>query len=183
MGGARRKRGLLLRGTASAPGWVPRAFLKGRERRTFILSFFGLSSVEHGLALPLAQVLTPYPSNDANTFLGFAMKSRWLKGGETATADASAGTVAAADGPGDVTRQALPTKKRQGIVWGKRAEYFSGKVELLAAVAKLVDTLVVTVPPGSVPGLGDIPNIHQVRENADRAPSCRCAESLPSFMT
>jgi len=49
---------------------------RSRTARTFILSFFGLESVEHGLALPLAQVLTPYPSNDANTFLGFAMKSQ-----------------------------------------------------------------------------------------------------------
>ena len=117
---------------AAAPGWVPRAFLKGREHRAFLVSFFGLSAVEHGLALPLAHVLTPYPSNGDNTFLGFAMAPRWL-------ARSSSGSSGPVIGPGSPQPPLpLPAKKRQGIVWGKRAEYFIGKLPLLEAVAKEV---------------------------------------------
>jgi hypothetical protein len=148
--------------TYVAPGWTPRAFLAGREQRTFLLSFFGLGAVEHGLKLPLTHVLTPYPLGGGNTFLGFAMHPRWLPresggGGVSVASNNVAGTAAAP------TLLPAPAKKRQGVVWGKRPEYFTGKAEILAAVATQVDSLIVTVAPGTVPGLDQINNLVHVR--------------------
>jgi hypothetical protein len=144
--------------TFVAPGWKPRHFLPGREDRTFLLSFFGLREAGHGLRLPLAHILTPYPLNNGNAFLGFAMQPRWRARAEahfdgkhlrTHTVDPGAHqgeAVGEYARHGERRRGAAvtppplqPPKRRQGVVWGKKAEYFDDQLHVVKAVAAVAE--------------------------------------------
>ena len=119
---------------APLPGWTPRKFLVSRESRSFMLSFFGAREAGHGWQLPPRHILTPFPVAGAgNSFLGYAQSARWLPRG------ASEAEVAAAAGGawGGVIPRRLPAKLRQGVLWGKKPEYFAGREALIAAIAQL----------------------------------------------
>lgn len=124
--------------TAFGPGWLPRAFLRGREASTFILAFFGLQGLGHGWEVPGKNILTPFPTVDSNTFLGYAMHPQWVPAG-----------VAAPEG----ARNLPAKKKRQGVIWGKKPEYFAGKENVLRAVAAVVPLHTTTVALGHIPGI------------------------------
>jgi hypothetical protein len=93
--------------------WSPHSFLRGAEHKLFIMDFFGKPGPEHGLAITPDHILTPFPTPWGNGFLGYLPAS--------IEAAAAAGASAAP----------LKPKLNQGVVWGKRAEYFRGKTELL----------------------------------------------------
>jgi len=80
------------------------------------------------------------------------------------------------------TRQALPTKKRQESCRGKRAEYALWKGRASSSGGEACGYA--CRPPSHLdlsPVFGTCRIFSQVRENADRSFSCRCAESLPSL--
>jgi hypothetical protein len=80
----------------------------------------------HGFNLPPSHILTPYPLNDYNTFLGFPMSP-------------------------PPPAQPGAAKKPQGVIWGKQASYFSGKAAALEAVAALAELHSVAPPEVPLP--------------------------------
>ena len=98
-----------------------RAFLRGRERDVFVLSFFdwapGAASAELGAAIAQRRVLTAYPCESGSSFLGFVVEPN-----AQALADRAAGQ----------------RKRASGVVWGKRHEYLAGREAMLAALATQV---------------------------------------------
>ena len=138
------------------PGWRPRAFLPGREATSFCLSFFGTQGGPgYGWAIDASHVLTPYPINDANSFLGFVMEPRWLPRAADGAA-AAASTEALEEAPRGVyglVPQPLPAKKRQGVIWGKKASYLEGRGDLIRAIAAEVELHTTATGLESVPGV------------------------------
>jgi len=135
-------------------GWVPRPLIAGREGRVFLLSFFGMPDgpqAMHGAAIPPRHVLTPYPVPGAgNGFLGYAQEPAWRG---TRTGDPRSPSPLLARAEEDARGLSVPPRKlRQGVVWGKQAEYFRGRwpaLERLAREARVA--LHVTLPPAAVP--------------------------------
>ena len=93
-----------------------RAFLRGRERDLFVLSFFDWAPASAGLGDAVAQrhVLTAYPCESGSSFLGFVVEPN-----EQALAAHAAGR----------------NKSAAGGVWGKRAAYLEGREAMLGALA------------------------------------------------
>ncbi len=106
------------------------------RRRLFVLSFFGVVGEAHPIrqAGVLARhVLTPYPSNAENTFLGIRIPPSDGEGGE---------------GGGRGGGEAAETGRAgqaYGVVWGKEVRYYRGKEDLLRAILALNVTLVSTL--------------------------------------
>mmetsp|Transcript_37637 Transcript_37637/g.120726 ORF Transcript_37637/g.120726 Transcript_37637/m.120726 type:complete len:429 (-) Transcript_37637:1635-2921(-) len=99
--------------TWAAPGWRPKAPLRGREDRVFLLDFFGAEGPRNGgIAVPPKRILTAYPTFPSNSFLGFAY-------------DESFSTMA--------------KKKNQVVVWGKDPKHFEGKERVLEAIADVAE--------------------------------------------
>ena len=78
------------------------------------------------------------------------MEQRWLPRTEGTVAAAAAAAAGGGDrqlqlvaagvsrlGPG--WPRSLPVKKKQGVIWGKKASYFAGREALLAAIASEVE--------------------------------------------
>jgi Glycosyltransferase family 18 len=122
--------------------WQARSFLHGKEKTTYLLSFFGLSQISYGLSIPLSNVLIPYPFNNENSFLGYFMDPRWTSDPKNVT-----NTVAL-----------LPMKKPQGVIWGKKAEYFVGKELVLRSISDKYE-LHTTLREGQVENLQHLSNI------------------------
>jgi hypothetical protein len=131
--------------TTFGPGWKPRSFLPGRESKTFILSFFGMHEAGHDFKLDTRHILTPYPTNAFNTFLGYAMDQRWVDRKSTA--------VTVPVGPGRIPPQVQPRRKRQGVVWGKKPSYFAGKEDLLRKLAETIELHTTCVEPLNIPNI------------------------------
>jgi hypothetical protein len=96
-----------------------RSYLRGRERDTFVLAFFGWTPDVAGFAMEPSHVLTAYPLDAQNTFLGFVIEPN---------------AQAVQD------RASSVTKGTEGVVWGKKADYFKdreGMLKEVAAKAKL----------------------------------------------
>ncbi len=153
--------------TLLAPGGAARPWLRGREADTFLLAFFGVESATlGGFSVPPAHVLTAFPEalGEGSTFLGFAVPPRWApRDGQCAAARAALGepsaALEAACGPEAAAAAAaarappLPNKTaaREGVLWGKKREYFAGRAEWLAAAAALAPMWGAHALPGVVP--------------------------------
>lgn len=115
-----------------------------------MLAFFGARSAGHGWNIEPSHILTPFPVDQAgNGFLGYAMPQRWLP------RDATPDVVERAKelSWGGVVPKPLPAKKRQGVLWGKKPEYFAGKEGLIAAIAALAPLHSTAVGLSGVPGV------------------------------
>jgi len=154
--------------TAFGEGWKPRAFLPGREARTFIVSFFGMPEAGHGLELDPSHILTPYRTNPDNTFIGFVVDPKWSpRFSHAAHFDGRSGAAPSAHGgdggahgvhaehaaPSPGAPPVIPRKKAQGILWGKAARYFEGKEDLLRSVAAVAPLHTVADLPLAVTGV------------------------------
>jgi succinate dehydrogenase flavin-adding protein (antitoxin of CptAB toxin-antitoxin module) len=153
----------------SPAGWIPRSFLPGRESRTFLVSFFGMRQVGNGFELPLNHVLTPYPCNPDNTFVGFTVEPKWAPRfqlsvhfeGRTAEHKHEKHSTRHGGHSHDETAPVpalpiLPPKRNIGIVWGKLARYFDGKEGILRAASAVAELHIVADLPGF-----NIPNVVQ----------------------
>lgn len=99
--------------------------------------------------LPPSRVLTPYPSDPLNTFIGIRV-------------------------PPAPNGTARPPRGRQGVVWGKEAEYYEGRLTMLGAVLALNVTL--ASRRGSSPSRPCWPS--PVQPAGKRIPLCPGAPSL-----
>ncbi len=93
-------------------GWVPKKVLLGHEHKVFILDFFGS---QHGLRgnslkVPLKRFLTAFGS-PWNSFLGYYIAAP------------------------NVSIAGIATKESCGVIWGKDAKHFEGRVPQLQTVA------------------------------------------------
>ena len=114
-----------------------------------MLSFFGKRAAGNGWAIAPSHILTPFPLTNGNAFLGYAMPPRWLP---RAATDSEVAAARAASWGGVVPAR-LPVKKAQGVLWGKKMEYFAGRESLIAALAAIAPLH--TTAPGMehVPGV------------------------------
>ena len=113
-----------------------RGFLVGREKVLFVLAFFGWSPAAAGLAaIAQANVLTPYPDDRGATFLGFLVDPN--RDAEAAWVLRALAAANATEGAGADMRTGAgaATKRRVGVVWGKRREYFEGREAMLSELA------------------------------------------------
>mmetsp|Transcript_34049 Transcript_34049/g.49473 ORF Transcript_34049/g.49473 Transcript_34049/m.49473 type:complete len:259 (-) Transcript_34049:9-785(-) len=102
-------------------GWVPKAILRGHEKKIFILDFFGSPTLK-GSGIPGMtpdRFLTAYGS-PWNTFLGYFIEESPLNSPRN-------------------TSQTSPssppiTKKNQGVIWGKDSKHFEGRTNQLNAL-------------------------------------------------
>lgn len=102
--------------TWAGKGWVLKPFLRGHERKIFILDFFGGDGhAKLNPSVPLTRHLTAFPVNPKNTFLGY-----WI--GPEVLARA---------------RAAKTEVESRGVVWGKDSKYYPKAQGLLRAVADI----------------------------------------------
>jgi len=100
--------------TYAGKGWVPKQPVSLKLNDLFILSFFGSKQLKNLNIDISSKVLTAYPTSPENDFLGYFISSSFLF-------------------------STKPTKKNQGVIWGKKAEYFQGRETLIKELAELCE--------------------------------------------
>jgi len=132
--------------TLVAPGGAVRSFVAGRERDVYLLAFFGLrSAFFSGFALPKDRVLTAFPTSLGGAFLGWDMEPSWAPRPSQCTPERATAACLAEAVAG---LPPLPPRQPQGIVWGKKEDYFPPRRAWISAAAALAP-LLSTAPPGA----------------------------------
>ena len=98
--------------TWAAPGWLPKANIRGQEHKTYILDFFGSPKMKNGYLIAPDRILTAFGS-PWNTALGYFLNP-------TEFADVNAKAV---------------TRGDQGVIWGKDPKHFNKLGTMLKQVA------------------------------------------------
>jgi hypothetical protein len=103
--------------TWAGPGWKPRPFVIGREDDVFILDFFGAPfPTKKGINVPPDRILTAFPVYPGNSYLGYYIDDT--------------------DSVLSIARKVK--KKNQGVIWGKKPEYFKDRKDLLRDISSYV---------------------------------------------
>mmetsp|Transcript_22492 Transcript_22492/g.50680 ORF Transcript_22492/g.50680 Transcript_22492/m.50680 type:complete len:520 (-) Transcript_22492:59-1618(-) len=132
--------------TPNGASFRARPILEGRQRDIFILDFFGnkdLSLAGVTLAFPKEQRLSAFPTNFGGSFLGFFYSQETLQQATAISkmrgANVTAGNTSSGDG-----------QKQQGVVWGKKSEYFEKGQGIISAVLEKCDLVSFLPNAGSV---------------------------------
>jgi hypothetical protein len=140
--------------TLLAPGGGVRSFARGREADVFVLAYFGLRSSGGGgvalgasppYVLPPSHILTAFPTSLGGTFLGWDQAQPHAPRPEQCAPGVATRACLAEALAG---RPPLPPRRRQGVVWGKKADYFVGREAWIGAAGALAP-LLSTAPPGA----------------------------------
>jgi hypothetical protein len=124
-------------------GWVPKHNIRGLDHKIYIMDFFGSQKLRgSGLDIPPSRFLTAYGS-PWNPFLGYYIK------------------------PTTANEINSPTKKTQGVIWGKDMKHFDGRHELINTASSLAP-LIATIqsPAGGYHGYSNVRWIgHQTKDS------------------
>lgn len=109
--------------TWAAKGWKPKPFIRGQEKKIYMLDFFGsdkLKGSNPDFHLPPSRFLTAFKTGEqgeSNTFLGYSMNL----------------------GINPPKEFEMYAKKNQGVIWGKSVNYLKTHVDFLKQLADIVE--------------------------------------------
>lgn len=116
-----------------------RNFLLGKENNVFVLAFFGWNPTNRftEFRLPPWHVLTAYPTDVSNTFLGFIVHPNEQAIRNYEYRHSLSSTV-------KIDKANVYDKFDGGTVWGKKTEYFNGREGALYTAARMGEVHIVT---------------------------------------
>ena len=109
--------------TWAGKGWKPKPFIKGQEKKIYMLDFFGSDKLKGNnidFKLPPSRFLTAFRTGEndfKNTFLGYSMNLGFNPPKEFE----------------------MFSKKNQGVIWGKSVNYIKTHVDFLKQLADVVE--------------------------------------------
>ncbi|GAB5368566.1 hypothetical protein AAMO2058_001330400 [Amorphochlora amoebiformis] len=125
--------------TWAGKGWILKPFLNGHVDKIYLLDFFGSDGHKNlNHLVPLSRHLTAYPVGNSNTFLGYFIEQ---------------------DDPKNKIKN--PSKKPQGVIWGKDPKYYKNKHQMLETIAS-ASKLVSTAPASALPRHPNITSIGHI---------------------
>lgn len=121
--------------TWAAPGWIPKAVLRGFEDRIFLLDFFGAKRPNRGgIRVPPSRILTAFPTYPGNTFLGYVIAPNELASSITATG--SAARLPSQLRPPTTSPTWRGKKRPHGVIWGKDPKHYERRWGVISAIVE-----------------------------------------------